>query len=144
MIVTLSGVMVDGTVPLSGTDPSVPMVQNISWPEAEDGVIKVIVVNSAGAPVDISTGDEILLTVRRRISDAAPLVEIEGDLDAEDAEDGVATFTLEPTDTQDAPLATYVYDVQFVDQEGLRWQVVPASAFRITAIVGRPPAAVVP
>jgi hypothetical protein len=153
MQVTLTGVLVDGAVPVGTIEPSVPTVQPISWPAGEDGTITLEVVGSDGQPINL-TGGAVYLAVRRhaydedvefnRLGELAPQVDTDGpDMDPDTEGDnvtgtpGVATFTIHAADTQDLAVAPHVFDVQYVDADSNRAQLVPVSDFRILETAGR-------
>ncbi len=135
MILSLEAVLVDGSTPPSGLEPALPYEQDIVWPEAEDGELRVLASRQDGTPLDL-TGGSLLLSVRRRPGDEVSLFSRQATV--VDEEQGAASFPIVAADTLDKPLATYRYDVVYVDPEGGRHQVIPVSAFRLEAVVVRP------
>lgn len=135
MILSLAGIFVDGSTPSSGLDPLQPSQQDIDWPEAEAGDVQILVSRQDDTPLDL-TGGTLLLSVRRRPGDQAALFVRQAQV--LDPDEGLASFAVVAADTLGKPLATYRYDVAYVDPDGGRHQVVPVSDFRLREIAGRP------
>lgn len=134
MIVELTAVLLNGADPPAPQTPRRQKVQNIEWPSGVAGEIVVTLVDEAGAVPDL-TGATYAFTVRRRPSDATPIIARQGTF----VSAGKFKFALGSGDTSGSgkPLAMYRYDVH-ITLAGKRWQVVPAGNFRIAEVVGRP------
>jgi len=138
VIYQLAGLLRDGS-PSTVTPPLVPLVQDIGWPEAEDGEIRVVVTREDGTPLSL-VGGTLLLTVRRRTTDLVPLFARQATI--LDADAGMASFPIAAADTLGKPIATYAYDVFYVDPGGGRHQVVPVSEWVLEPVAVRPSEAV--
>jgi len=136
----LAGLLRDGSEPVLSPPPELEE-QDIAWPEAEDGEIRILVARENGEPLSL-VGGTLLLTVRRRTSDLTPLFARQADI--VDADTGSASFPIGSADTLSKPIATYRYDVVYVDPGGGRHQVVPLSAFVLEPIAVRPAETVTP
>lgn len=136
MIIEITGVKRDASHPPGTVDPLVPYPQEICLPRGEQLVINLTVKAQDYSLVDIGSG-QIVLEVRARRGDAQPLAKAVAALVV--AASGTATITVTSTDT--LPLSEqfqYIYDVQWTDGNGSRWQLVPVSRLLIAGIVGRP------
>jgi hypothetical protein len=135
MIKSITGVLADGTNPSNGQAALTPYPQGLTTPLGEDGTVLLTVLHADRTPVDL-TGGTLFLTVRRRSTDHDPCIVRQGTLIAPTS--GQAAFALLAGDTLYEPIGTYRFDVFFNDRVGLRWQIVPTSAFHIQEAVGRP------
>jgi hypothetical protein len=135
MILPIIGVVRDLSPPPPNIAPTHPVRQRIDLPRGEDLVIKLTVVRESGAAIDIS-GGTIKLGVRkfRHDTDDVFAVAATGATVGGLADIVIASaMTLNLVENFD-----YVYDVQWTDGAGKRWQLVPASPLRIVPIVNRP------
>lgn len=136
MIVAVTGVLADGSLPAGTIEPKRPTIQPLTVPRAEDVVIKLSVLKADHTAYDI-TGLTIKLGIRQWKDDASPIAVKTAALTTPAS--GLADIAVPSVDT--APLAEnfdFLYDIVLVDAAGARWQLVPASAFRIGVIVARP------
>jgi hypothetical protein len=134
-VLSLQGVLLNGTAPAAGVQPLAPAQQTIHWPSGEDGTVKLAVVDPTGAVVNVA-GGSFKLGLRHRFSDTAPVLSRAGTIT--DAPNGKVSFALAAADTSALDVDTYRYDVWYTDSGGKRWQVVPASDFVIGEIELKP------
>ncbi len=132
--VEIEGVLSDASDPPIGIEPWEPTVQTITWQQGTDGRVVVTVLNSGGDAVDL-TDCELVLSVRRRTIDAEATFARSAVV--ADPETGVAEFSIMAADTSTLAIARYRYDVQLVDADNNRSQVVPVSFFDLVAVAGR-------
>jgi hypothetical protein len=134
MIVELEGVLLNGADPPSPQTPRRQKVQNVMWPTGVAGDVVVTLVDEAGLVPDLTPmGTQFILTVRRRASDASPVISRFGSY----VSAGKFKFALATGDTAGSgkPLASYRFDVQII-LASKREQVVPAGTFRIVEVIG--------
>lgn len=137
MIVDVTGVMADGSVPDAEIAPLAPYRQDLAIPRGEDCVVRMAVFTAKREAADLGTPQSLRLGLRQFSDDTDPIFAVDGE--SEDFESGIVTFTIPGASTLDlAELVRYVYDVQFVDEDGARWQLVPPSKWLAGAIVVRP------
>lgn len=138
MILTVYGVFLDGATPTTNAQ-AVPFAQKLSVPQGCDGQVNLIVLNPAGAAVNIGAGS-LVLTVKNRYTDTgSPQISRAGVIDS--GAGGLAHFSLVEADTV-APSTLNVgpcqYDIWWTDGSGVRHQLVPVSDFEILPTVGVP------
>lgn len=123
MRILLTGVLEDGTPRREGV-PIDPRA-NVSITKGANVEIVVTVVTPGGEPVKLTgTGTELLLTVKKRPTEAATISRLAV------SEGNVGTFTLVPTDTRTQIAGLYGYDV-WLTKDGERDVVVPLSPFNL-------------
>lgn len=136
MIVALTGVLVDASVPAGGEQEE-PYRQDLEVPRGEDVEIQLSVIDQAGAPADLSGLDSIKLVLRKfPPDDEATFI-----AEAEEVDAAAGTFTIAVTSAQTIDLIehfAYAFDVELIDGVGLRWQLLPVSQWRVSEIVARP------
>lgn len=136
MIIDLEGCQRDGSTPAGTIAPLLPVVQDLVWPRAEDGTIRLTVKTQDFAPADL-TGAAIIFAVRKYSTDASPAVSREATIT--DAVNGEAEILIVQADTVSLKEEVgYRYDVQLIDLDGARWQLIPDSRFFIAPIVAQP------
>jgi hypothetical protein len=133
MITRVTGVLVDGSTPSSGS-AAVPSPQQLLQPAGEDSTILIGLINSARVAVPL-TG-VLIFSLRRRVTDFQPVVVREGTV--LNVNGGQGAFALLAADTMHLPADRYWYDVFYSDHLGNRSQVIPVSAFDVRPVVGRP------
>jgi hypothetical protein len=134
MIVKITAVLRDASTPTDGQAPAAPYAQALALPLAEDGTILIKLIRCDRTPVALV--GRLLLTVRTRASDYQPVLVREATVLNVDA--GEAGFAILAADTIGQSFGRYHYDVFYIDELGLRWQVVPASPLEIKETIGRP------
>ena len=127
---TAQGVVVDGSTPIR----NVPTAQTLHLARGTDGLIRVTIVNSAGAPVDL-TSCACTLSIKQNPDDAVPLIARLGDV-VSPYTAGVVEFALGANDTIAIGEGTFFYDVVVVFGDSLRAQVIPISNFVVDASAG--------
>ena len=139
MITELTCVKRDGTLVAGGAStvpPLYPTAQKITWPRAEDGVLRLKVVRSNRMAADI-TGASIVFALRKNADDGAAVISRSATITGAVA--GTAEVAIVAADTLELEeKISYVFDVQLVDASGSRWQIVPPSEFEIAPIVAWP------
>lgn len=139
MIVALSGVIVDGTTPVTAT----PTAQALSIPQGTDATINLTVTGSNGTAIDV-TGYSFTLSIKLPTALATAVATLTGTVT--DGPAGKVSFTLPGSTTKIAPIPAtlnypavgaglygdYVFDVFSSDASGHRDEVVPESTFTVT------------
>lgn len=136
MVVSVAAVVADGSKPAGTIEPKKTAIQPLTVPRGADIAIKLSVLKADHTVYDL-TGQTVKLGIRQYKDDANPIAVKTAALT--DAPNGLAEVTIPSADT--APLAEnfdFLYDVLLVDAASRRWQIVPASPFRIGVIVVRP------
>jgi hypothetical protein len=123
--VSIRGVLKNGATPSGSSRPLIPTAQTLTWARGEDGTISILVVDSAGAVVNL-TGKSLYLGLRKL--DASDPVLVRNAV-LTDPTNGRVTFYLTAADTADLSESEPPrYDVWLQDSDG-RHQVVPSSFF---------------
>lgn len=136
MILSLTGVLADASIPAGTIAPAEPTPRTINWPQGESGTIRVSVIRANHVPANI-TGGTLILGVRRHYHDDTIELSRQADL-ISSGSTGIGEFPIVIDDTRDLEIDTHRYDVHLIDSTGARWQVIPASDFNITEIESRP------
>ncbi len=124
MITALSGVVLDGTSPVTAAQS----VQNLEIPEGEYSEIAITITGQNGTAFNL-TGYELWLTARRN-RNAVPTLESEGEIVSAAA--GTAKFSIPSVDT-DSQRGTYTYDVYIIETATEKaYRVVKASILEIS------------
>lgn len=141
MILALTGVLRDMSEPAGTVEQAHPYVQDITWPRAEDGTIRLTLIGQNRSAVNI-TGCSFFLAVRKlpMAADDAPTppaIYRQGVI--AEAVNGRVDFTIASGDT----LAFveehgYRYDVHYVTAAAKRSQVVPDSEWMCAPINALP------
>lgn len=126
--ITINGVMPDGTD--GGRATSTPIYLAL----AENLTITCVVRDSDGNPDDLDTA-ALILTIKKLLS-GVPVLARQATI--ADPTTGTGTFSFTPGDTISLDTGKYLYDVQKRYEDGSMDQVVPPSAFILTAAVGIP------
>src|SRR5215216_3847179 len=136
MILSLTGIVRDASVPAESLPAQIPFVQPISLPRGEDLTIKLKVLRESGAAQNL-TGWTVKLGLRKFRRDADDIFAKTATIT--DAANGLADIVVVSTDTIGLDeFFAYLFDVQGTDGATKRWQLVPSSAFKIAPIVNRP------
>ena len=130
MLLNISGTIVDGSTPIT----SAPAQQPVSVPAGTDLTLALAVVRSNGTALDL-TGYSLRIVVRTSPAPSAgqTIAQIPGTV--ADGPAGLATFDV-PANTTRPLLGTYYYDVYITSPTVKRDEVVPGSAFEVTAAPG--------
>lgn len=137
MIAYLLCVLADASVPSGSAEPAAPTPQLIAQPRGEASTYRLLVIRASGAPANLLGIVDIRLTVRALLQDLEPTLVKTAAIDV--PADGTASVEVEEADTINLiEKKDYVYDVQLRDGDGNRWQVIPASTFRVMPIAGEP------
>lgn len=132
MQINVPGVLVDGTSPIT----SVPVRTDIVVYQGVDTIVQVTVLNSIGAPVNI-TGYTATLTVKDRVlpaSGTATTVRTYAAALTTPAS-GIMQFTIPGTDLKALQLIGYWWDV-FITNAGKRDEVVLTGLMTVNMAVG--------
>lgn len=136
MILELTGVRRDATVPAGTIPQKVPVRQDIVWPRGEDGTLQIACFDQDGTAVDL-TGGALVFGMREFPYDLAALISRQATVAAPLS--GLATVDIVRADTISLNDETvYFWDLQFTDASGKRWQFIPESAFQIASIYAQP------
>jgi hypothetical protein len=138
MIWQTTGVLVDGN-PAAQNFPEAPFRQQLNVPPGSDGRILLSIIFPSGAPVDISSWDSFVLTVKNIYTDGEPPIISRAGL-VDDAGSGKVHFTIVEGDTLSGGLngGPCQYDIWGVDGAGIRNQLVPLSTFMVEGYIGVP------
>lgn len=132
MILTLSGVLVDATVPAAaGVAQLEPEQQDLAVPAGDDVIVRVKVKRQDGAAGSLA--GTAVLALKKYEHDAAAAIARAGVFTAADT----IEFTF--TGAELAALSFdhgYAFDVVYTDGGGKRWQVVPKSEWLALPVIG--------
>jgi hypothetical protein len=125
----------------NGPRAPTPEAQPIEWPRGEDGALLLTVVDATGEAADL-TGCTLIFALRDTAETEAEEAEdpqISRQADITDAAGGAAEILISAGDTVDLDEAhLYRFDVQLIDADGKRTQVVPESQWLVQPIVAEP------
>jgi hypothetical protein len=98
---------------------------------------ELVVSDETGAIVNI-TGSRIIMTVKRELTDADPIIQKDSavgpvEVELSEPKAGKAKIYLDPPDTQTLDVREYVFDVWVILASGKRYAVVPPSVMEIVA-----------
>lgn len=93
---------------------------NISLIRGDSGAFTISITDTGGNAVDLTEGDVLTFTVRR--TPRSPTIVLQKTIT-----DG--TLTINPSDTQDMPFGSYVYDVELKRADGYVDTVIPPHEF---------------
>lgn len=95
---------------------------NISMIRGDSGVFTITITDTAGNDVALTDGDVLTFTLRR--TPRSPTIVLQKTIT-----DG--TLTINPSDTQDMPFGSYVYDVELKRADGYTDTIIPPHEFCI-------------
>nr|DAW29654.1 MAG TPA: hypothetical protein [Caudoviricetes sp.] len=95
---------------------------NISMIRGDSGVFTITITDTNGSPVELTEGDVLTFTLRR--TPRSPTIVLQKTIT-----DG--TLTINPSDTQDMPFGSYVYDVELKRADGYTDTIIPPHEFCI-------------
>lgn len=95
---------------------------NISMIRGDSGVFIITITDTNGTPVELTDGDGLTFTLRR--TPRSPTIVLQKTIT-----DG--TLTINPSDTQDMPFGSYVYDVELKRADGYTDTIIPPHEFCI-------------
>ena len=95
---------------------------NISMIRGDSGVFIITITDTNGTPVELTDGDGLTFTLRR--TPRSPTIVLQKTIT-----DG--TLTINPSDTQDMPFGSYVYDVELKRADGYTDTIIPLHEFCI-------------
>lgn len=126
-----------GVLVVEGLEPPQysPLVQPIQVARASDDELRISVIDSYGAPVDL-TGCAVVMAIKAAPQDLSPLISRLAAV--VDAAGGIAVCTLSAAETFALAVGSYVYDVWLTQANALRSQIIPVSTFGVTAAVVAP------
>lgn len=133
MQLNLNAVLLDGSAPSIG-DPAEQRVQHLEWPHGEAGEIVITLRRRDRSLVDL-TGGQLVFTLRRLISSAAPTIARAATVTTPTS--GVGAVAISSADWSTAATGLYRYDVWWVASGGQRSQVVPAGHFLLRESIAR-------
>jgi len=111
------------------------MATDLSIYEGEDKTWSVTILDSAGAPVDI-TGYTFLFVVKENITDTDANAKIKKEITSHsDPTNGVTQIAIDAADTADIN-GKYLYDYQWVDTSTKRRVILKKATFEIEKRVG--------
>lgn len=125
MYIALTGVVVN-----SAEQDALPYQQRIDIVQGSDLLIDGYTFGSNAAPIDI-TDSTINITIKKHSWDDG-YGEINKDATIVDGPNGRWTIALSNTETLIAS-GSYVFQVSYVDEDGLRDYIVPSSAWNVSA-----------
>lgn len=95
---------------------------NISMIRGDSGAFTITITDTNGTPVELTDGDVLKFTLRR--TPRSPTIVLQKTIT-----DG--TLTINPSDTQDMPFGSYVYDVELKRADGYTDTIIPPHEFCI-------------
>lgn len=95
---------------------------NIAMIRGDSGIFKIDVTDIAGNAVALTDGDVLTFTLRR--TPRSPTIVLQKTIT-----DG--TLTINPSDTQDMPFGSYVYDVELKRADGYTDTIIPPHEFLV-------------
>lgn len=95
---------------------------NISMIRGDSGVFTITITDANGSPVELTEGDVLTFTLRR--TPRSPTIVLQKTIT-----DG--TLTINPSDTQDMPFGSYVYDVELKRADGYTDTIIPPHEFLV-------------
>lgn len=93
---------------------------NIAMIRGDSGIFKIDVIDVAGNAVALDDNDVLTFTLRR--ATRSPTIVLQKTI-----ADG--TLTINPSDTQDMPFGSYVYDVELKRADGYTDTIIPPHEF---------------
>lgn len=136
MLIGITGVLRDGTLPAGTIPQRVPFPQLLEVPRGEDVTIKLTVIGQDGQPIDITAG-VIKFGLRRYRGDEVPLFTVTATLTGPTV--GLADIVVPSANTLVlSERFAYLWDIQWTDGGNLRQQLVPVSRYLVEGIVVRP------
>lgn len=93
---------------------------NISLIRGDSGAFTISIADTNGSPVALTDGDVLTFTLRR--TPRSPTIVLQKTIT-----DG--TLTINPSDTQDMPFGSYVYDVELKRADGYTDTIIPPHEF---------------
>ena len=93
---------------------------NIAMIRGDSGIFKIDVIDVAGNAVALDDNDVLTFTLRR--ATRSPTIVLQKTIT-----DG--TLTINPSDTQDMPFGSYVYDVELKRADGYTDTIIPPHEF---------------
>lgn len=137
MIFALLCVLEDGSEPPGTVPPLEPKRQDVAVPRGEDVTIEVTVVGRDGHAANLAGMRSLTLTCRRYKDDeVAAFTATSTDVDlgagrVDIAVPSAATIGLEEQ-------LDYYFEIDFVDANGLAWQLLRVSRWKVERIMARP------
>lgn len=136
MVVTLTGILQDGSIPAVGIAPLAPYQQQLAIPQAEDSTINLVVKGVNGAPINVSAGQLVFTARPNYIDPNNYFISTPGILD--NGASGLAHFTVTGSNTLAGAIGHNWHDIAWKDGAGLWRQIVPASDLYILPPIGLP------
>lgn len=93
---------------------------NIALIRGDSGAFAISITDADGSPVALTDGDVLTFTLRR--TPRSPTIVLQKTIT-----DG--TLTINPSDTQDMPFGSYVYDVELRRADGYTDTIIPPHEF---------------
>lgn len=101
------------------------MSNTITLVRGDSDTITVAMSDTDGVAIPFETGDTLYFTVKIDTSTTAKVFQ----KTITSFTDGVATISIVPSDTSSLSYGTYVYDIQWTQDDGTKTTIVPASQF---------------
>lgn len=125
----VTAVFLDGTVPTDGTQPLLPIPQDLSWPKWSDGRVLITAIGQNGAAFSLS-GGAFIFTVKARPTDTDPIISREATITVSA---GGVDAAYVPIGSNDVGISTksYGYTLEFIDVNGKIWEPIPLGTFAV-------------
>lgn len=137
MVLTLLGVLDDGSEPPGTLPPLEPHRQDVEVPRGEDVLIHLQVLARDGSAANLTGVLAMALILRRYRDDATPAAVKAAT--AVDLAAGLMDIAVDSADTVALfEQTTCFFDVVYQDSEGAHWQLLPVSHWRVQRIVSTP------
>lgn len=95
---------------------------NISLIRGDSGAFAISITDTNGNAVELTEGDALTFTLRR--TPRSPTIVLQKTITGR-------TLTINPSDTQDMPFGSYVYDVELKRADGYTDTIIPPHEFLI-------------
>lgn len=137
MILSLVGVLEDGSLPPGTVPPLEPKRQDVAVPRGEDVVVELQVVKRDGQAANLAGMGSVTLTCRRYRDDVVAAFTAAGvgvDLGAGRLDITVASAATVGLVEQ----LEYFFEIDLVDANGLAWQLLRVSRWKVERIMAEP------